>query len=415
LHTELSKGQVVEILEKNRTSIEPTLVALDPHENTLGLLHLMTAVSGYSKYNRVQFIGIAQEIILKGNIKQIRIDPKKFSHVCKKFVDACKETKQELRAVKPLRIAISKIAPEDHLTPQHALFVRACISAKCYKTAIPVLDKFVYLIDPKISGVKSEDTRLYFYYGGICYIALKQWDKAIECFETVIAAPAITASAIMVEAYKKLVLASLIAHGEVGSLPRYTNQSVTRVLKQVCTPYEELSTAFSTHALDDLVKSIENNMKPFAEDNNLGLVNQVRVALIDQNIKRLTKTYMTISFDGLLSNTGCTELRDAEARIQKMVEKYGFTVKINQAQNHLLFENSGEGFDTDSTSTHLRTHIHQIVSLHKQIASIDRTIEQSDRFVSKLLQGEKFPKDSEMERMGMGMGMGPMGTMGFHI
>lgn len=73
----------------------------------------------------------------------------------------------------------------DHLTPQHAQFARACISAKCYKAALPILDQFVYLIDPKISGIKSEDTRLYYYYGGICYIALKKWDRAIEFLETV--------------------------------------------------------------------------------------------------------------------------------------------------------------------------------------------------------------------------------------
>lgn len=297
-----------------------------------------------------------------------------------------------------MKIAIGKIAPAEHLTPQHAYFARACITAKCYKAALPILDQFVYLIDPKISGIRSEETRLYYYYGGICYIALKRWEKAIEFFETVIAAPAMMTSAIMVEAYRKLVLVSLIHKGEVGNLPKYTNQSVTRVLKQFCTPYEELSTAFATRSLEDLSKAIENNVEAFVKDNNLGLVGQVRTALVDQNIRHLTRTYSTITAAGLLEHTGLPQISDVEARILKMVDTrgllivspffsltilltiLGFACKINQQQGYVSFENSADAYDTDSTVNHLRSHIHQVVSLHKQIASIDRSIEQSDRY-----------------------------------
>jgi len=409
LQSELSKSQIVEFLEKNRSSLEPTLQTLDPRENTLGFIHIMSAIASGPKYNKVLFIQFASDVIRTGSIKQIRLDPKRFSTVCKHFVECCRDTNQPMRAVKLLKLAISKIAPADHLTPQHAHFARACISAKCYKAALPVLDQFVYLIDPKISGIKSEETRLYYYYGGICYIALKQWEKAIEFFETVIAAPAMMTSAIMVEAYRKLVLVSLIYKGEVGSLPKYTNQSVTRVLKQFCTPYEELGTAFTTRSIEDLNKAIENNLEAFVKDNNLGLVGQVRTALVDQNIKQLTRTYSTITSVGLLENTGLGNVKDAEARILKMVESRGFACKINQQQGYVLFENSGDAYDTDSTVNHLRSHIHEVVLLHKQIASIDRSIEQSDRYVQKLLQGEKFPGDRDM-----GDTRGMQG-MGFHI
>jgi len=412
LQSELSKSQIVEFLEKNRGILEGTLQTLDPRENTLGFIHIMAAIASGPKYNKVLFIQYGQEIIHRGSIKQIRLDPKRFSLVCRHFVECCRETSQSMRAVKMMKVAIGKIAPADHLTPQHAHFARACISAKCYKAALPVLDQFVYLIDPKISGIKSEDTRLYYYYGGICYIGLKQWEKAIEFFETVIAAPAMMTSAIMVEAYRKLVLVSLIYKGEVGNLPKHTNQSVTRILKQFCTPYEELATAFTTRSLEDLNKAIDNNLEAFVKENNLGLVGQVRTALVDQNIKQLTRTYSTITSAGLLENTGLSQINDAEARILKMVEQRGFTCKINQQQGYVLFENSGDSFDTDSTVNHLRSHIHDVVLLHKQIAAIDRTIEQSDRYVQKLLQGEKFPGDREL---GDTRGMQGMQGMGFHI
>lgn len=412
LQSELSKNQIVDFLEKNRGNLEPALETLDAQEHTLGLIHLLHVIISSSKFTKQVFVNCAQDVIMRGSIKQIRLDPKRFSNICKKFVECCKDIGNPMRAVKPMRTAISKIAPGDHLTPQHAYFARACISAKCYKTALPILDNFVYLVDPKISGIKSEDTRLYYYYGGICYIALKQWEKAIEFFETVIAAPALVTSYIMVEAYRKLVLVSLIHRGELRNLPKYTNQSVTRVLKQLCAPYEELLTAFSTGSLEDLNKAIENNLEPFIKDNNLGLVGQVKTALVDQSIKKLTSTYSTITFPGLLAATGVIEQTEAELRVLKMVEARGFQVKINQKDSYFSFENSGDGFDTDSTVNHLRKHIHHIITIHKQIAAIDRSIEQSDRYVQRTLQGEKMPRDSEL--MGM-MGGHHMMSMGFHI
>jgi len=161
--------------------------------------------------------------------------------------------------------------------------------------------------------------------------------------------------------------------------------------------------------LEDLNKAIENNFEPFVKDNNLGLVGQVRSALIDQNIKKLTATYVTITMPGLLENSGIEQIGDAELRIVKMVETRGFQAKIDQVNGYVTFTSTSEAYDTDSTSQHLRTHVHDLISLHKQIAGIDRNIEQNDRYVQKLLQGEKFPGRDDV---GMDRGMG---MMGFHI
>lgn len=73
------------------------------------------------------------------------------------------------------------------------------------------------------------------------------------------------ASAIMVEAYKKYVLASLIHLGEIRPLPKYTSQSVMRLVKQLCTPYEELAAAFSTHSIEDVAKTIESHTEAFIQ------------------------------------------------------------------------------------------------------------------------------------------------------
>lgn len=57
--------------------------------------------------------------------------------------------------------------------------------------------------------------RLYFYYAGSVYIGLKKFSRATEMLKTAISVPAIVPSAVMIEAYKKFVLVSLILSGQV--------------------------------------------------------------------------------------------------------------------------------------------------------------------------------------------------------
>jgi COP9 signalosome complex subunit 3 len=54
----------------------------------------------------------------------------------------------------------------------------------------------------------------YFYYGGICFVATEQYEKAIDSFYQVLDFPGhATISAVMIAAYSKAVLVSLIHTG----------------------------------------------------------------------------------------------------------------------------------------------------------------------------------------------------------
>ena len=70
-------------------------------------------------------------------------------------------------------------------------------------------------IDPDQTSVDSKDVRLYFYYAGLICIGLKKFTRATELLKTAISVPAIVPSAVMIEAYKKFVLVSLILSGQV--------------------------------------------------------------------------------------------------------------------------------------------------------------------------------------------------------
>jgi len=333
-------------------------------------------------------------------MNQIRLDAKKFGLVCRKMVEALKEMNEPIRAIKPLRQAIAKLDAKDHLTPQHAQLALACILSKTYKTAIPYLDEFVYQIDPAITGVRSEDTRLYFYYGAICYIALKRWTKAIEFFETVISAPALMASAIMVEAYKKYVLVCLIAKGEVPSLPRVTAPAVVRTVKQLTQAYEELATAYSTRSHEDLGKCADNHANVFLKDGNMGLVGQVMNAMHNQNIKRLTKTYLTQTLDAVQKEVGLQDRAEAERRILRLVEDGQLLAAINQKDGYVSFQEKDGEYASPQMVSFLDHQIHNTIVIHHKVTGLDRNIEGSDKYVQKLLAAERGGRFEDEMMMG---------------
>lgn len=57
---------------------------------------------------------------------------------------------------------------------------------------------------------------LYYYYGGMIYTAVKNYDRAQYFFRVCITTPALAVSHIMLEAFKKYILVSLILEGRVG-------------------------------------------------------------------------------------------------------------------------------------------------------------------------------------------------------
>jgi len=396
LQTELCKCQEMLAKSKDKNQFESSLPLLNPETNTLGMIHILQIISSQTKYDKPVFLNFTTQMIAHGSPKQIKVDPKRFASVCRKFVEICRETGQPMRAISLMKIAIAKVGMPNHLTPQHALLFLACISSKCYRAAIPYLNNFVYLVDEKLTGIKSDDTRLYYYYGGVCYIALKKWKKAIQFFETVITAPAIIASAIMIEGYKKYVLASLIYKGKVKDLPKHVNSAVVRSYHQYCAAYDELTTAFSYDEHERVITVINQYAELFCKEKHMGLVGQVSTAYMQQKLLRLTDVYSTITFDGLQEHAGTMTLKDIELLLVKLVESNDFHIKIDQQKRYVTFGYDGETFDNDETVNYLRDHIQKAIDIHKHLAMVDRNIEKDEKYLQRTLKGEHNAQRSDM-------------------
>ena len=174
-------------------------------------------------------------------------------------------------------------------TVAHLYLTRLCLLAKAYKIARPVIDRTIftipssadrlfiqhsqsesatnatsppYLFEPPMK-ITYADHLQYFLYGGMIYMALKEWSKARHFLSIVISCPAVNAvSLIMVEAYKKWVLVNLLEKGTVRSLqflniegiltkhsktasvPKITSPLALKTYRALARPYDALATAF---------------------------------------------------------------------------------------------------------------------------------------------------------------------------
>ena len=151
-------------------------------------------------------------------------------------------------AISALGSAILRIDPSGStFTSSHLLFVHLCLLMRAYPESLPVLDHNIYhftsntnraaennlyphlssnhensstFIIPE-SGLSSKlDYRshlLFFLYGAMCYMGLKEWKRALLFLEIVIMSPiSQNASRIQVEAYKKYILVGILYKGSVS-------------------------------------------------------------------------------------------------------------------------------------------------------------------------------------------------------
>ncbi|KAG8737901.1 hypothetical protein FRC10_007548 [Ceratobasidium sp. 414] len=142
-----------------------------------------------------------------------------------------------------------------------------------------------------ISDVHYTDNLQYHYLGGCIYAGLKRFKDAEDFFELTVTAPATVASAVQIEAYKKLTLIQLILYGEARNPPRYISGVVTRMYKTQTT-YLNLA---KNYGIVNPHEMPAGDAETFSRDNNLGLLKQALARIPFWAVHKLTKTYVSLS------------------------------------------------------------------------------------------------------------------------
>ncbi|CAG5129749.1 unnamed protein product, partial [Candidula unifasciata] len=288
------------------------------------------------------------------------------------------------RGISPLVQAIQKIQIHPaQLTSIHANLCQLCLLSKNLKPALRFLDIDVTEISREGVRFDAKDFLLYYYYGGMIYTALKNYDKALYFFEIAVTTPSVAVSHIMLEAYKKFILVSLILHGKIISLPKYTAQVLQRYIKPLCQPYMDVANTYTQNNSADLRVIVAKHTEVFNRDNNMGLVKQCTTSLIKKNIQRLTKTFLTLSLTDMANRVQLAGPREAEKYVLQMIEDREIFATINQKDGMVRFHDNPEKYNSPNMLLELDKEMQLCIQLDNQLREMDREIAVNPQYVQK--------------------------------
>ncbi|XP_024874421.1 COP9 signalosome complex subunit 3 [Temnothorax curvispinosus] len=381
----------VEVLTKNGQHLDNVLETLDLQQHSLGILAVLCAKFSLPTPNggnnpdvHKLLFNQVQEFIIGCNGEQVRFAPDTYADLCHLFTQSLVESKTPLRGIDVLRRAIRKIQLFDsQLTSIHADLCQLCLLSKCFKPALEFLDIDVTGISQEGGQFDSKYFLLYYYYGGMIYTALKNYDRALYFFEVCVTTPAMAVSYIMLEAYKKYILISLILHGKVLNLPRYTSQVINRYIKPLSQQYQELATAYLVNSCEEVQSIITKYQQVFVRDHNLGLVKQVLAYLYKKNIQRLTKTFLTLSLSDVASRVQLSGPTEAEKYILNMIEDGEIFATINQKDGMVVFHDDPEKYNSPQMLANFEKEMAACTELDKRVLEMEEEVVLTPQYVRK--------------------------------
>eukprot|EP00798_Chlamydomonas_sp_ICE-L_P025440 gene25440-11100_t len=371
------------------------LQRLDQVQHSLGVLYMLEVQlrAGLNANAEAAFIDYVSQYLQVALKDQIVLAPDLFVNLCRKYKERVIQSGCPRKGILPLLSAIRTLQPSvDCATPIHTDVLQLCLLSKCYNAATPLLDEDILTVEPAKTCMTPTDLFLYCYYGR------KQYARALDLLLQALTAPSMTGNAIVVAAYKKYVLTSLIHSGAVCPLPKFTPSKVRQSVESEY-QYTELATAYATHSAEKLLKCIEQHANFYEADTNTGIVSE---GLTKRNIQRLVQTYLTppiptphpsctLPFQdtntGMDNNTGLVKLVSeslTKRNIQRLTQTY-LTLSLGDIASQV-----GLSSANDAELQMLRDGMVNFLEDPEQYTSgataslIDRHIKESERLAKKL-------------------------------
>ncbi|KAK2192277.1 hypothetical protein NP493_35g03003 [Ridgeia piscesae] len=378
-------GKSADVLAKNANHLDNVMGAFDVQQHSLGVLGILCIKYSLPNIADWEMLFIqTQEFIYTCNGEQVRYATDSYADLCHRFTQNLVEKKQAIRGIKILTKAISKIQLlPSQLTSIHADLCQLCLLSKCMKPALPFLQVDITEISKEGGQYDAKHFLLYYYYGGMIYTALKKYDLALYFYEVAVTTPCLAVSHIMLESYKKYIVVSLIVHGKIISLPKYTSHVVGKYIKSLCQPYHDLATSYSTSNPTELRNTLSKHTAVFTRDSNMGLVKQCVTSLYKKNIQRLTKTFLTLSLTDMANRVQLSNAREAEKYVLRMIEDGEIYATINQKDGMVRFHDNPEMYNNVAMLMKLDTEMQKCIQLDEKLKEMDREISVNPQFVQK--------------------------------
>uniref|UniRef100_A0A093XQN9 COP9 signalosome complex subunit 3 n=1 Tax=Talaromyces marneffei PM1 TaxID=1077442 RepID=A0A093XQN9_TALMA len=342
-------------------------------------------------------------------------------------------------AIRPIRDSIIRMDPTcASFTIAHLYLTRLCLLAKAYKIACPVIDRTIftipsaadrlfiqhsqggsennaatpsYLFEPPMKFTYADHLQ-YFLYGGMVYMALKEWSKARHFLSIVISCPVVNAvSLIMVEAYKKWVLVNLLEKGMIASVPKITSPVALKTYKALARPYDALATAFISGKWERLRGEAQVGDMIWRTDNNYGLVQQVLLSFRKKAVRCLGDTFAAVTTSDVsqraLSNS--MDVRETERYIVALAVQEGFSTSLihpskdpNTSMLRFLTDQSEPSIDLEiSLEEQLQSQHQKLELLIRNIQTSDSKLELAKEYISHLRKTQKRTDAASKDAAGL--------------
>ena len=299
------------------------------------------------------------------------------------------------------------------LTSVHADLLQLSLIAQNFTLATQLLaNDTLDLWRPTTGYFDAKHLLAYFYYAGCIQAVLKSFDASLFYLEQVLTTPAQVISQIMIDAYKKFLLISLISNGRVPQLPKYTSRLILNQIKPISGIYHELAAAFVAYDHEKLMSVSHKYQDTFQKDGNVGLVKQLHQSFYKKNIQKLTKTFVTLSLADMATKVKLASARHAETLIVNMIRDGEIFASINQKDgkravqvtherlNHLFilltnendvrsigmvtFHDNPEKYDNPALMEQLTKQMFTCIETDKQIREMDRQITVHPQYIQKI-------------------------------
>jgi len=370
----------------NQNHLDNALQTFDVQHHSLGILAILVAKFKLPSIPDFEALfDQVKDFICTCNGEQVRYANDSFTELCHELTRELVERSKPQWGIPVLTKAIEKIQlSPSQLTSVHSDLAQVCLLAKNLKPALKYLDVDTTDIAKEGAGFDAKNFLTYYYYGGMIYTGLKKFERAIYFFEIAITTPSMAVSHVMLEAYKKYILVSLILHGKLPVLPKYTSQVVNRFIKPLSQPYQDLATAYALNKTASVQEVVTKHSETFNRDRNMGLVNQCVAALHSKNIQRLTKTFLTLSLADMANRVGLTGgAAEAERHVLKMIEEGAIHATINQKDGMVSFHDNPVLNDSDAMQRHLEQQLTLCMELSNKLGEMDREISVNPQYVQK--------------------------------
>lgn len=240
-------------------------------------------------------------------------------------------------------------------------------------------------------------------YAAMIFMGLKQWEKATSFLEIVVTAPTTThVSLIMVEAYKKWVLVSLLMSGKAPESSKGVNKNVLRNIRALAKVYDCLAEAFESGSLTRLKGELEEARSLWLSDCNFGLVLQVYDAFRKFSVLRLANVYAALPLTEVAPQTSPdpADLVETASYIATLIASGDLAATLTQSQDPavpatLRFLPSSSVARTEADlHRDLQLHQAELEILLKHLQGSDHRLEISKDYIEKLRSMKKQKEEA---------------------